>query len=64
LSEDQRGYYLERRYPAFWKKLGARDVASRAAERKERCRRLVLTLPAEAVIWIFKSALNDMVGTS
>ena len=34
LSEDQRDYYLERRYPAFGN-LVPRDVASRAA--KERC---------------------------
>ena len=34
LSEDERDYYLERRYPAFGN-LVPRDVASRAA--KERC---------------------------
>ena len=34
MSEDQRDYYLERRYPAFGN-LVPRDVASRAA--KERC---------------------------
>ena len=34
LSEDDRDYYLERRYPAFGN-LVPRDVASRAA--KERC---------------------------
>jgi succinate dehydrogenase / fumarate reductase flavoprotein subunit len=56
LSEDERDYYLERRYPAFGN-LVPRDVASRAA--KERCDAGYGVNPTgEAVYLDFKSAIN------
>ena len=56
LSEEQRDYYLERRYPAFGN-LVPRDVASRAA--KERCDAgYGVNATGEAVYLDFKSAIN------
>ncbi|MEE9406502.1 MAG: fumarate reductase/succinate dehydrogenase flavoprotein subunit [Polaribacter sp.] len=56
LSEDQRDYYLERRYPAFGN-LVPRDVASRAA--KERCDAgYGVNATGEAVYLDFKSAFT------
>ena len=55
LSEDERDYYLERRYPAFGN-LVPRDVASRAA--KERCDAgYGVNATGEAVYLDFKSAI-------
>jgi succinate dehydrogenase / fumarate reductase flavoprotein subunit len=56
LSEDERDYYLERRYPAFGN-LVPRDVASRAA--KERCDAgYGVNSTGEAVYLDFKSAIE------
>ena len=56
LKEDDRDYYLERRYPAFGN-LVPRDVASRAA--KERCDAgYGVNQTGEAVYLDFKSAIN------
>jgi len=56
LSEDQRDYYLERRYPAFGN-LVPRDVASRAA--KERCDAgFGVNKTGEAVYLDFTSAIQ------
>ena len=56
LTEDERDYYLERRYPAFGN-LVPRDVASRAA--KERCDAgYGVNATGEAVYLDFKSAIN------
>jgi len=56
LSEDQRDYYLERRYPAFGN-LVPRDVASRAA--KERCDAgYGVNATGEAVYLDFASAIE------
>jgi len=56
LSEDERDYYLERRYPAFGN-LVPRDVASRAA--KERCDAgYGVNATGEAVFLDFKSAIQ------
>ena len=56
LTEDQRDYYLERRYPAFGN-LVPRDVASRAA--KERCDAgYGVNATGEAVYLDFKSAIQ------
>ena len=56
LSEEERDYYLERRYPAFGN-LVPRDVASRAA--KERCDAgYGVNKTGEAVYLDFKSAIN------
>ncbi|WP_070137474.1 fumarate reductase/succinate dehydrogenase flavoprotein subunit [Crocinitomix algicola] len=56
LSEDERDYYLERRYPAFGN-LVPRDVASRAA--KERCDAgFGVNQTGEAVYLDFKSAIE------
>ena len=56
LSEDERDYYLERRYPAFGN-LVPRDVASRAA--KERCDAgYGVNVTGEAVYLDFKSAIQ------
>lgn len=56
LSEDERDYYLERRYPAFGN-LVPRDVASRAA--KERCDAgFGVNKTGEAVYLDFKSAIE------
>ena len=56
LSEDQRDYYLERRYPAFGN-LVPRDVASRAA--KERCDAgFGVNETGEAVFLDFASAIE------
>ena len=56
LSEDQRDYYLERRYPAFGN-LVPRDVASRAA--KERCDAgYGVNATGEAVYLDFATAIN------
>jgi succinate dehydrogenase / fumarate reductase flavoprotein subunit len=56
LSEEERDYYLERRYPAFGN-LVPRDVASRAA--KERCDAgYGVNETGEAVYLDFKSAIN------
>ena len=56
LSEDDRDYYLERRYPAFGN-LVPRDVASRAA--KERCDAgYGVNATGEAVYLDFKSAID------
>jgi succinate dehydrogenase / fumarate reductase flavoprotein subunit len=56
LSEDERDYYLERRYPAFGN-LVPRDVASRAA--KERCDAgYGVNGPGEAVFLDFASAIQ------
>ena len=56
LSEDERDYYLERRYPAFGN-LVPRDVASRAA--KERCDAgFVVNRTGEAVFLDFASAIE------
>jgi len=56
LSEDQRDYYLERRYPAFGN-LVPRDVASRAA--KERCDAgYGVNRTGEAVFLDFASAIQ------
>ena len=55
LSEDERDYYLERRYPAFGN-LVPRDVASRAA--KERCDAgLGVNKTGEAVFLDFSSSI-------
>lgn len=56
LSEDERDYYLERRYPAFGN-LVPRDVASRAA--KERCDAgYGVNQTGEAVYLDFKAAIE------
>lgn len=56
LSEEERDYYLERRYPAFGN-LVPRDVASRAA--KERCDAgFGVNATGEAVYLDFKSAIH------
>ncbi|QOD59888.1 fumarate reductase/succinate dehydrogenase flavoprotein subunit [Polaribacter haliotis] len=56
LSEEERDYYLERRYPAFGN-LVPRDVASRAA--KERCDAgFGVNTTGEAVYLDFKSAIT------
>tara|TARA_B100000809_G_scaffold57505_2_gene53628 strand:- start:2748 stop:4763 length:2016 start_codon:yes stop_codon:yes gene_type:complete len=56
LNEDERDYYLERRYPAFGN-LVPRDVASRAA--KERCDAgYGVNETGEAVYLDFKAAIN------
>ncbi len=56
LSEEERDYYLERRYPAFGN-LVPRDVASRAA--KERCDAgYGVNATGEAVFLDFKSAIQ------
>lgn len=56
LSEEERDYYLERRYPAFGN-LVPRDVASRAA--KERCDAgYGVNATGEAVYLDFASAIN------
>ncbi len=56
LTEDQRDYYLERRYPAFGN-LVPRDVASRAA--KERCDAgYGVNATGEAVYLDFQSAIT------
>ena len=56
LSEDERDYYLERRYPAFGN-LVPRDVASRAA--KERCDAgFGVNKTGEAVYLDFQSAIE------
>jgi succinate dehydrogenase / fumarate reductase flavoprotein subunit len=56
LSEEERDYYLERRYPAFGN-LVPRDVASRAA--KERCDAgFGVNQTGEAVYLDFKSAIH------
>jgi succinate dehydrogenase / fumarate reductase flavoprotein subunit len=56
LSEEERDYYLERRYPAFGN-LVPRDVASRAA--KERCDAgYGVNQTGEAVYLDFKSAID------
>ena len=56
LTEDERDYYLERRYPAFGN-LVPRDVASRAA--KERCDAgYGVNKTGEAVYLDFKAAIN------
>ncbi|WP_346882427.1 fumarate reductase/succinate dehydrogenase flavoprotein subunit [uncultured Algibacter sp.] len=56
LSEDERDYYLERRYPAFGN-LVPRDVASRAA--KERCDAgYGVNATGEAVYLDFAAAIN------
>jgi succinate dehydrogenase / fumarate reductase flavoprotein subunit len=56
LSEEERDYYLERRYPAYGN-LVPRDVASRAA--KERCDAgFGVNKTGEAVYLDFKSAIN------
>jgi succinate dehydrogenase / fumarate reductase flavoprotein subunit len=56
LSEDERDYYLERRYPAFGN-LVPRDVASRAA--KERCDAgFGVNATGEAVFLDFASAIQ------
>lgn len=56
LTEEQRDYYLERRYPAFGN-LVPRDVASRAA--KERCDAgFGVNKTGEAVYLDFKSAIE------
>lgn len=56
LSEEERDYYLERRYPAFGN-LVPRDVASRAA--KERCDAgYGVNKTGEAVYLDFKSAIH------
>ena len=56
LNEEERDYYLERRYPAFGN-LVPRDVASRAA--KERCDAgYGVNATGEAVYLDFKSAIN------
>lgn len=56
LTEDERDYYLERRYPAFGN-LVPRDVASRAA--KERCDAgYGVNATGEAVYLDFKSAIE------
>jgi len=56
ISEDNRDYYLERRYPAFGN-LVPRDVASRAA--KERCDEgYGVNKTGEAVYLDFSSAIN------
>ena len=56
LSEEERDYYLERRYPAFGN-LVPRDVASRAA--KERCDAgFGVNKTGEAVYLDFASAIN------
>ncbi|GAA3633398.1 fumarate reductase/succinate dehydrogenase flavoprotein subunit [Flavivirga jejuensis] len=56
LSEEERDYYLERRYPAFGN-LVPRDVASRAA--KERCDAgYGVNATGEAVYLDFKSAIT------
>jgi succinate dehydrogenase / fumarate reductase flavoprotein subunit len=56
LSEEERDYYLERRYPAFGN-LVPRDVASRAA--KERCDAgYGVNATGEAVYLDFKSAIS------
>ena len=57
IAEEDRDYYLERRYPAFGN-LVPRDVASRAA--KERCDAgYGVNATGEAVYLDFESALND-----
>ena len=56
ISEDDRDYYLERRYPSFGN-LVPRDVASRAA--KERCDAgFGVNKTGEAVYLDFSSAIS------
>ena len=58
LTEEERDYYLERRYPAFGN-LVPRDVASRAA--KERCDAgYGVNATGEAVYLDFKSAISTI----
>ncbi len=57
LTEEQRDYYLERRYPAFGN-LVPRDVASRAA--KERCDAGFGVGTGQAVYLDFKSAIERL----
>ena len=58
IAEDDRDYYLERRYPAFGN-LVPRDVASRAA--KERCDAgYGVNATGEAVYWILPLLFSDM----
>ena len=57
LSEEERDYYLERRYPAFGN-LVPRDVASRAA--KERCDAGYGVGTGQAVYLDFKSAIERL----
>ena len=57
LGDDQRDYYLERRYPAFGN-LVPRDVASRAA--KERCDAGYGVGTGQAVYLDFKDAINRL----
>ena len=57
LTEEQRDYYLERRYPAFGN-LVPRDVASRAA--KERCDSGFGVGTGQAVYLDFKSAIERL----
>jgi len=57
LTEEQRDYYLERRYPAFGN-LVPRDVASRAA--KERCDAGYGVGTGQAVYLDFKSAIERL----
>ncbi len=57
LSEEERDYYLERRYPAFGN-LVPRDVASRAA--KERCDAGFGVGTGQAVFLDFKSAIERL----
>ena len=57
LSEDERDYYLERRYPAFGN-LVPRDVASRAA--KERCDAGFGVGTGQAVYLDFKTSIDRL----
>ena len=58
IPEDQRDYYLERRYPAFGN-LGPRDIASRAA--KERCDNgYGVGETGQAVYLDFKDAISSL----
>lgn len=57
LGEEERDYYLERRYPAFGN-LVPRDVASRAA--KERCDNGFGVGTGQAVYLDFRDAINRM----
>jgi succinate dehydrogenase / fumarate reductase, flavoprotein subunit len=58
IPEDERDYYLERRYPAFGN-LVPRDVASRAA--KERCDEGYGVGPSKLAVYLdFKDAINRL----
>lgn len=58
IPEDERDYYLERRYPAFGN-LVPRDVASRAA--KERCDEGFGVGPTKLAVYLdFKDAINRL----